>query len=289
MWPVLLLLAIDSPESKALDYLSAEVPRWYRENHCYSCHNNGDAARALMAGNRREPIADTLEWLAHPERWDKQQTEAAFRDQSLARIQFAFGLAEAVQRGRIADRAALTKAAETIAGMQKANGEWRLDQDAGTVGSPATYGTPLATYAAMRALQTADSRKYAAAIRRAYGWLARQKFSATPDLAARILAAKLLGEAHGASVKTLLASQTSEGAYGPYKNVPAEAFDTAIAMLALRAAGEDVRRARAWLIAEQLPDGGWTATTRPSGVASYAQHISTSGWATLALLATSAP
>jgi hypothetical protein len=43
---------------------------------------------------------------------------------------------------------------------------------------------------------------------------------------------------------------------------------------------------RAYLIRAQLPAGGWPETTRPSGFQSYAQHISTSGWATLALLKT---
>ena len=35
-----------SPEARAVAFLAAEVPRWFRENKCYSCHNNGDAARA---------------------------------------------------------------------------------------------------------------------------------------------------------------------------------------------------------------------------------------------------
>src|SRR6266853_1906685 len=26
----------------AVEYLVVEVPRWARENHCFSCHNNGD-------------------------------------------------------------------------------------------------------------------------------------------------------------------------------------------------------------------------------------------------------
>jgi hypothetical protein len=43
---------------------------------------------------------------------------------------------------------------------------------------------------------------------------------------------------------------------------------------------------RKYLLAEQLDDGSWIETTRPSGARSYAQRLSTSGWATLALLAT---
>jgi len=38
-----------------------------------------------------------------------------------------------------------------------------------------------------------------------------------------------------------------------------------------------------YLLATQNPDGSWAATTRPPGGNSYAQRVSTTGWATLAL------
>ena len=47
-----------------------------------------------------------------------------------------------------------------------------------------------------------------------------------------------------------------------------------------------VRRGRAYLIATQQKDGSWPETTRPGGAESYAQRLSTAGWATQALLAT---
>ncbi len=47
-----------------------------------------------------------------------------------------------------------------------------------------------------------------------------------------------------------------------------------------------IARGRAFLIARQHEDGSWTETTRPPGGDSYAQRISTTGWSTLALLAT---
>ena len=40
-------------ETRAVAFLSREVPRWKRENDCYSCHNNGDAARALIVAKQR--------------------------------------------------------------------------------------------------------------------------------------------------------------------------------------------------------------------------------------------
>ena len=36
------------PERRAVAYLARETPRWYAGNHCFSCHNNGDGARALF-------------------------------------------------------------------------------------------------------------------------------------------------------------------------------------------------------------------------------------------------
>jgi hypothetical protein len=47
-----------------------------------------------------------------------------------------------------------------------------------------------------------------------------------------------------------------------------------------------IARGREFLAREQLADGSWPATTRPSGGDSYAQKISTTGWALLALLRT---
>ncbi len=41
------------PEAKALMFLQREVPAWKQHNGCFSCHNNGDAARALYAALRR--------------------------------------------------------------------------------------------------------------------------------------------------------------------------------------------------------------------------------------------
>src|SRR5438067_88527 len=67
----------DGPEARALAYLAREVPRWSSGNHCYSCHNNGDAARALYAAIRlgravgAGSTADTDRWLARPEGWER--------------------------------------------------------------------------------------------------------------------------------------------------------------------------------------------------------------------------
>jgi hypothetical protein len=94
------------------------------------------------------------------------------------------------------------------------------------------------------------------------------------------------------SLAFLRRAQTSDGGWGPYADSPPEAFDTALALLALAefrketGVPEMIQRGREFLRATQLPDGSWPATTRPSGGQSYAQQMSTTAWATLALLAT---
>src|SRR5438046_8654969 len=109
-------------EQRALSYLAQEVPRWARENKCYSCHNNGDAARALYTAVRlaypvpSKALADTTSWLAKPESWDRNGGEGPFSDKGLARLQFAAALVEALDAGLLQDRSTMIKAAEVIAG-----------------------------------------------------------------------------------------------------------------------------------------------------------------------------
>jgi hypothetical protein len=97
------------------------------------------------------------------------------------------------------------------------------------------------------------------------------------------------------SLELIRKAQSDGGGWGPFEKSPPEAFDTALVLLALRRVDDSrdvhdlITRGRAFLIAEQQPDGSWVETTRPRGAESYAQRISTTGWATLALLATRQP
>ena len=293
--------AFPSPEGRALAYLAREVPRWSAENKCYSCHNNGDAARALYAAVRRaepvpaEALADTTRWLGQPERWDRNGGNPGYSDKGLARIQFAAALVAAMEAGRISDPKPLARAADLVAQGQQKNGSWRVDAE-GTVGSPTTYGTFLATYQAHRILQKADPGQYRAAIARANRYLQETPALTVLDAAAVLLAVDEEDEAAGRLRESYLAllrkAEAEKGGWGPYVNSPPEPFDTAVVLLALSRLSERapveplVRRGRAYLVATQRPDGHWPETTRPAGSESYAQRLSTTGWATLALLAT---
>ena len=290
------------PERLALDYLSREVPRWSRENHCYSCHNNGDAARALYDAVRRgdhlapAALADTSNWLTRLDGWDQNGGDGPFNDRVLARVQFTSSLLAASEAGAPKAREALDRATAQLARDQTGDGSWPID-DAGSVGSPATYGRPLATLTALQTLRRVNPEHYRNAIRRAETWLARQPIVATLDAAVAVMSSlpRSVDDRPLRGFERLKESQSTDGGWGPFADDPPETFDTAVALLALASLDATpeisgmIAKGRAFLIASQSAEGSWTETTRPSGGDSYAQRISTTGWATLALLATRKP
>jgi hypothetical protein len=293
-----------TPEQRAIDYLAREVPRWFFENRCYSCHNNGDAARALYIARQQHravlpgAFAGTSSWLINPARWDHNRGNPAFNDKKLARIQFAAALAEAWKSGATKREWAMFTAARLVAIDQSRDGSWTVDADA-EIGSPATWGTALATYMARGVLESADAKVFDTYIAKANAWLAAYQPAGTFESAVKLLALPRHKDSAAGLADKILAAQASDGGWGPRLHAPSEPFDTAIVLLALRGAmrhlgqpgsqqdvAQAIARGREYLIATQEHDGGWPETTRPPGGHSYAQHISTSGWATQALLVT---
>ena len=290
-------------EAKAVEFLKREVPAWSRENGCFSCHNNGDAARALYAADRKgysipaSVLADTTAWVAQPGRWDHNKGDPGFSDKRLANIQFAAALLAALRAGHLTNSQPLQDAARKVAADQGPDGAWHIEPQ-NPVGSPATYGTTLATFMALRTLVDARTPEVADAIRKGNDWLRRAP--ANEVLTTSILLWDSAGPgSHGyppslaeEGLNAIRRAQTADGGWGPYVDSPPEAFDTAVALLALsqvRASpgvGQLIHRGRSFLARQQNTDGSWPATTRPTGGASYAQRVSTTAWALLALLAT---
>jgi Squalene-hopene cyclase C-terminal domain len=304
---VLTLCSTDGPpermtaETRAVRFLSREVPRWPLDNHCYSCHNNGDAARALYRASRAgipvppTALAETTRWLGRPADWDHNGGDGPFNDKRLARVVFTTSLETAVATRWIEDRSILLRAAEVLALDQAADGSWPLEGEEGT-GSPATYGRPLATVLARDTLISADSRRFRAAIARANGWLSRQEILTIADASVCLLADGKVPPAsndrYRRSLELLRKGQSDDGGWGPRTSSPPEPYDTALAVLALANCDPSpeirgmIALGRTFLVTQQQEDGSWIETTRPPGNVSYAQRISTTGWATLAILAT---
>ena len=248
---------------EAVAYLEAEVPRWKPENKCYSCHNNGDGARALFLAKRTDSAAvqDTLRFLRTPSEWPADLAP-------LALVQYTSALAAA---GDTASSEAFRAGVKRIAAAQKSDGHWEMDAEA-SAGSPVTYGPVLGTVLARDLLAKGgiDSA-------RATEWLAQRKVEHPMDIAALVIGLRRMSD-----IERLIAMQGKDGSWNG-----GEAFDTALAVIALQKDAPDAAaRGRAWLLKNQLQPGGWPGTTRPAGGQSYAQHISTTAWALQALLVT---
>jgi hypothetical protein len=289
------------PEQRALAYLTREVPRWAKENRCYSCHNNGDAARALYVAarmGRRVPpaaLADTTRWLEQPGRWDRNGGEGPFSDKRLARVQFAAALAEANAARQVKDDEILEAAGRLVAGEQGRDGSWQVVRP-GTLGGPTTYGTALATGLAVRTLRKIDGERYREAIARAEAWACKTPLDGVLDAAGVLFA---LGKADNPAAtaqrrrcfEQIRKGEARTGGWGPFGRSSPEVFDTAVVLIALSEQEPSVelkawtKRGRASLLGAQSKDGSWIETTRPSGGESYAQRLSTTAWATMALLA----
>jgi hypothetical protein len=290
------------PEVRAITYLSREVPSWFLANKCYSCHNNGDAARALYAAGRlkyslpAKVLDDTSAWLTKPRTWHINGGDVEYKDEGLARIQFGAALVEALDSGLLKDRQPLLAAAELVAKGQDKDGAWQ-SQFKGDVGSPVTYGVALSTVQARNILRKADPQKYQAAISKADEWLLKAPVARVLDAAAVLLGLDGMPGERGAAkrrqcLETIKKGESKEGGWGPFVNSAPEVFDTALVLLAVSRLAdnqqvvESIRRGKSYLIANQKQNGSWPETTRPTGGESYAQRISTTAWATLALLAT---
>jgi squalene cyclase len=287
----------ETPEERAVRFMQSEVPRWPAENRCFSCHNNGDGARALYLAYRLqypavgEVLGGTSGWLQKPLDWGKTG-ETGFGDEKLARIQFAAALVDADDAGFIKDKGLVGRAAALLLPHQESDGSWQVDAHAGTP-SAVTYGPVLATFMARRTLERSQDSRFNDAIARADAWLRRADMATTVNAAAIVLAfesrrkdaasAARLDEA----VSVLFSAQNADGGWGAYPKTPAEPFETALALLALNTVRDKpevearIIRGRAYLVSVQSGDGSWSGSAP-----TYARHISTSAWATLALIST---
>jgi hypothetical protein len=300
--------AVRTAETRAVEYLSIEVPRWRREHPCYSCHNNGDATRALIAAAAHghavgAAIDDTLAWLATPERWDANALRGGSEDLPLARIQFASALASMVAVGRT-QPAALDRAAALVVVHQRDDGSWRLSESQ-SLGGATFYGPSLATAMARRTLARATTDAVQRPLAKAGAWLRTTSPAAVLDASSVLLGLDRDVDAAAVAQRekaldVLKRGQGPDGGWGPYITSQSEPFDTALAVLALAGVRNvdtltiapysrhdldaAIHRAREYLVGAQNPDGSWPETTRPPNGESYAQRISTTAWSLLALL-----
>lgn len=306
------------PEERAVEYLAREGSAWHAKWGCYSCHNNGDAVRALVSASRRQvPGADALARALNvqaPSDW-KPLAAGDLDGKALSRIAFANALVDAVAVGA-AQQPALLAVTALLPADQKEDGSFRVDPAEGPglgapliPGSPASLGTALATVSARRALVAANVAAYQPAITRADEWLRRAPTGAILDAAAVVLGLDKSTDAvakaqRERALATLKSGRRADGGWGAdISATTSQPFHTALALLALKAIdgtgqasystsdiNDAIASGRAYLAVQQNPDGSWKESVRPGKpAASYAQRVSTTAWAAQALIETAEP
>jgi hypothetical protein len=294
--------------AKGVAYLKVEVPKWKAEHPCYSCHNNGDATRALLVAGSKgfdagHALDDTLLFLSDPAKWDQNKAPASFDNKALARVQFAGALATAVRFDK-APLSSMAAAVKLLLGDQQSDGSWTLDKSQ-SIGAPVTYGTILATASARASLVASGREPDDFAVVQIDRYVRGLTPESVIDAAAALLALDQSDDVMASKLRATCLSiirngQAPSGGWGPYVTAPPQVFDSALAILALAGLESDPRLARStyrpeelkdaiakgrtYLASQQKGDGSWPETTRPADQQSYAQRISTTGWAMLALL-----
>lgn len=287
---------------RAIEFLGSQVPAWPRENQCFSCHHQGDGARALASARAQgwklpaETLDSSQQWLEKLEDWHHQKGDPNAKDPLLADLQFSMTrmlLMPSSMASETESHLWFRSVGERLLPHQKEDGSWALES-VPTVGTPGAPGSAWATFWAWRLLKAAAYPAFSPARERAEKWLLQIPIQHVPNAACKLLFVQERDQgAQGESIlclEFLMKSQSRFGGWGPYPGSPAEIFDTSLALIALATHARDERiamimkRGASFLIAEQLQDGSWQETTRPSGGKSHAQWISTSAWATQALL-----
>ena len=299
--------ASPSVEAKAVSYLAKQVAAWKASQGCASCHQNGDAARALLMAAHRghdvgDALSDTRAFLQRPAGWSANKGHGD--DEGLMSLQFAAALAAAGEKD-LSPAPALVEAAKIILADQLQDGSWAPDAS-DPPNSPLTWGTVVATWMARSTLINSGREPDDFAVAQTDRFLRTVEVTTVPDAAGVVLGlgvtSDVMADKQRARYLNLLRfAQRDSGGWGDLPNAEsATVFDTALVLLALEQLETDPRLARstyrveelkeaigkgrAYLAGQQKPDGSWPETMRGTTSASEAQRLSTTAWALMALL-----
>jgi hypothetical protein len=270
---------------RGVGFLEKEGLAWMKKQQCASCHHIPLMVWALNEARGRgfqvdeKALGEVTSWaLAEANQdevfpdlpLDKKRTETDY----LGPLFMALGVGADQDRGPAVEKARRRLLAHA-ASQQAEDGSW----DANRGGRPPVHGPrDVQTSWLLVALSSptaagADeapgkSRREAAA-----GWLSRNRpADSLQGLALRLLVQKRLGRPAGESkpfLESLLRRQGEDGGWGQTQTMKSDAFATGLALYVLSEHEAEgvvvaVRRARAFLIRTQRPDGSWSMNSRPA-------------------------
>ncbi len=245
----------------------------------------------------RQPLAETLAFLAAPETWDANGPDGPFKDLKLQRLQFAVALAEAQAAGVLKDVRSLEQgrgAGGRVAIARRLLGHRRARHHR-LAGRRMAACWPRRM--ACRHCSVARPTNIAEQVDKAQRWLETQRAQERarrgrdhhrPDWPTHSEAAR---HAPRAMLETDRAGPLDRRRLGTVREFAARRVrhgDRGVRPVGARRQfirASDSSAVASFCSPQQEADGGWPATTRPPGVDSYAQRMSTTGWALQALLA----
>jgi hypothetical protein len=266
---------------RGLAFLAKDALAWKKEHNCASCHHASLVVWATREAKLRghavdEPVlAEMTKWLAESGdgKFGLARPASAPKAASPKAVYFALALGVDPKPDEVSQKG-LKPLLKTVAAEQTENGAWSTwpETRPPIFGSSDESLTVLATLAVLPAAAAGDDA--AKAVRdKAVRWLAETKTDDDPQsIALRLVLWNRLGRPAKEAeplVKRIKERQNEDGGWSQTKGMASDAWATGQALYALAHAGVKsdepaIRRAQAFLIKTQRPDGSWPMTSRPT-------------------------
>ncbi len=273
--------ALRSAVTRGLTVVQTAARNYPQHRQCFSCHHQTLPAFAMVTAREAgfeidEPLlAEQLEF-----------TRKSFADRKddIARGQNVGGRSATVGYALWmfdvcrAERDEITDAlASFLLVRQEDDGRWQPPSRRPPMEESPVPCTLFAAYGLEKYAPEARRADAEAAIERARTWLAAAPMSCQDDLVSRLWFLHLLGNDAAAleSARTeLLSKQHADGGWSQTDELASDAYATGQAVYVLRLAGlprddASLRRAGAFLIKTQEPDGSWHVVTRSKPIQTW--------------------
>lgn len=300
--------AVRAAAEKALPHLRAAAEGHVEQKTCFACHNQTHPLLAFAAAKGRgfDVPPDLFKAQAeHVAAFLESNAEKFRRGEGTGGAADSAGMAlYALELAGHAPDAATEAVVEFLLKSQTKEGRWRVSGFR-PPSEASSFSTTFLAARGLRVWATAGQQERAGkAADAARAWLPGAKAHDTEDRVFRLLALDELKadpKDVAAAAWELLKTQRADGGWGQKADMPADAYATGSALVALHRAGglatdhPAYARGVGFLVRTQLPDGTWFVKSRSNPFQPYYEggfphgknqfiSSSASGWAATALI-----